>query len=437
MTGLWRTALLVSLMLFSARGASAQDRPPPPPPPKVSTDSGVELFMKEYYVSAIRALSNDLRRGLPPEEARETRAWLAEALRRDAFDSSSEWGMQDAVEEARAVVESSPACHARALLTLGDAYNPQVFTWDGASADSAFHYMQRAAACDPDDGNAWMSLWVEAIARADGPLAQEALERMWETEFWSPPTIALARWVLSDVPQDALLLAYGDGDTVPLEMLTRVEGFRPDVTVVNVSLAGYPPAARGYAALYGLPLPDSIETFESRYDARGSMRQYPTNVYWLSDHVIDYWLAESAAGRFRPVVAAPTMDRAVLANKTGVIYRGAYAEPDPASGVDPERVQTDVESFARSLAELRGDDFAGPAASAQDRSPVRHGAESYAYVPLYSLLWLAYEHATLDSPEASNTAFADAEAFARGAGLGGDPAIARYRENIDRLNASR
>lgn len=44
--------------------------------------------------------------------------------------------------------------------------------------------------------------------------------------------------VLSSVPQGGLLVTYGDNDTFPLWYIQMVETFRPDVIVVNSSLAG-------------------------------------------------------------------------------------------------------------------------------------------------------------------------------------------------------
>jgi hypothetical protein len=45
-----------------------------------------------------------------------------------------------------------------------------------------------------------------------------------------------ARDLLEPLPQDAILLTNGDNDTLPLWYLQQVEGIRPDVAVINLSL---------------------------------------------------------------------------------------------------------------------------------------------------------------------------------------------------------
>ncbi|HEX8385458.1 MAG TPA: hypothetical protein VF576_04700, partial [Rubricoccaceae bacterium] len=72
------------------------------------------------------------------------------------------------------------------------------------------------AVVDSLDGNALVQSWRDAAVADDSPAQREALRRLDALGFWPPPVVALARWTLASVPPDAVLLAQGDGDALPL-----------------------------------------------------------------------------------------------------------------------------------------------------------------------------------------------------------------------------
>lgn len=359
------------------------------------------------------------------------RAWLAEALRRagqtEPVDSVA---LAEAVAVARGVIDDD-ACHAHAHHVLGDALNPQFADWPAADADAAWHHMQRAVACDPDDGNAWMSVWVEAYTRGDAEAAGRALRAQRRIGFWTPPTLAFARWTLANAPPDAILLTNGDGDTLPMEIVRHAEGFRPDVAIVNVSLLDVPAVARRVAEEEGLPLFESIEIYAPRYHKRGSTDTPEGRIYSLRDHMIDLWLAAWADGTLdRPIVATITIDPAILGTKTEVVDQGALLAPDEVTWFDAWAARDAFEG-------LDGGAFRGPLAHPAERSAVRL---AFPFDPgalvLFQMLQTAVSFAQVDDPETAETVYADAITFAQAAGRPDDPLIVTAREWIDEAGES-
>ena len=62
-----------------------------------------------------------------------------------------------------------------------------------------------------------------------------------------------ARALLQSAPTNAILFTYGDNDTFPLWYLQQVDGFRPDVTVICLSLAQTGWYVQQFETLYDLP----------------------------------------------------------------------------------------------------------------------------------------------------------------------------------------
>lgn len=352
-------------------------------------------------------------------------AWLAEALRRVGQTNGEEALVREAIGEARRVLADAP-CQAHAHLVLADAYNPQFLDWPGASSDSTAIRLHRAASCDPDDGNVWMSVWTEAVRRGEVDTEAEALHRLQALGFWTPPVLAFARWTLRQAPPDALLLTNGDADTVPLRLVQSVEGLRPDVAVVNVPLLDLPEVTRRVAASHGLPLPDAVETFEPRYDPRGSTATPDGRVYSLHDAVVDAWLAADADGTLgRPLIAAITIDPDVLGTKTEVADRAAHLAPADSFGFDATAAR-------EAVTDLDGAAFVGPLVSEGDRSPVRRVVPfDPAAIALFQILQTAVSLAQEGDAASAEVVYAQAVAFAAAAGRSDDRLVEIARQWID------
>lgn len=350
----------------------------------------------------------------------DARVLLADVLRRLGQRTDDPVRLAEAVAVARSVTESA-GCSAPAWTVLGDAYNPQFSSWPRAHADSTWDALREAVACDPDDGNAWLSFWTEADRRGDAIASDHALRELARVGFWTPPVRAYARWTLTAAPPDAVLLTNGDADTVPMRMLQAVGGLRTDVVVVNVPMLALPEVARRLAEVHALPLPDAVEAFEPRPDPRGSTETPDGRVYTLADYVLDHWLRYLE----RPLVGALSLDPAVLGTKTDVVDRGATLAPASAPGFDPEAARASFEG-------VDGGAFAGPVVSDGDRSPVRRaGLFDPGGLVLFQMLQTAVSFAEAGDAEAAETAYVHAVAFAEATGHADDPLVPTAREWID------
>lgn len=397
----------------------------PTSPAGVAFAEGWDEYTDLRVAAAIPHWREAVEQAGTPEASRALRAWLAEALRRAGQQPGDPALLAEAVYVARGVL-AEDACHAHAHLALADALNPQFFDWPDASSGATWVHLGRAVACDPDDGNAWTALWTEAARRGDTLQADRALEELARIGFWTPPAMAFARWTLRAAPRRAVLLTNGDADTVPMRIVQAAEGLRPDVAVVNVPMLDLSEVARRVAEAEGLPLPDAVETFEARYDARGSSDSPEGRLYTLRDAVLDAWLAASADGSLgRPLVAALTLDPGVLGTKTDLADLGALLVPAPTPGFDADAARL-------AFADLDGAAFLGPLVHPTDRSSVRR---AFPFDPgslvLFQMLQTAVTFAQALQPADAEAVLADAVDVAAAAGRPDDPLIATAREWID------
>ncbi|NUO79621.1 tetratricopeptide repeat protein [candidate division KSB1 bacterium] len=287
----------------------------------------------------------------------EAHVWLAETYRRLGKRN-------EAVKLARRTIALDP-CNSFAHAILGDAYNPIYSTWESVNADSTWTHLQKAVACDSTDGNAWVSIWSEAIHRGDLPMIKRALSAAFKSGFFTKAALAYNRWMLRHLPEQALLVTNGDMDTYPAVALQEAEGLRTDVAVVNRSLLNTASYTRFIRDHYKLPLPFP----DSQLDALGAFKDQQGNLITVSDQILQAWLQQKASGAFsRPIAFSVTVDPSFTnAIKDHLQMAGPFslwqAKPAPA--------MPDMAMLRSNLASIAPNDFAGPFASAQDRSPVR------------------------------------------------------------------
>lgn len=287
----------------------------------------------------------------------EAHAWLAETYRR--LEKKDE-----AVKMARRAIALDP-CNSFAHTILGDAYNPIYSTWEKASSDSTWTHLRKAVACDSTDGNAWVSIWSEAIRRSELPMMKRALPAAFRSGFFTTAALAYNRWMLRHLPAQALLVTNGDMDTYPAVALQEAESLRTDIAVVNRSLLNTASYARFIRDHYGLSLPFP----DSQLDALGAFKDQQGNLITVSDQILHAWLKQKASGAFsRPIAFSVTIDPSFT---NAIKNHLQMAGPFSLWQANPAQTTPDTAMLRSNLTGINAEDFTGPFASTQDRSPVR------------------------------------------------------------------
>jgi len=344
---------LLSLLVVSPVGAQE------------TSDTPLERGMAFYWANRMDSAAVyllDAARADPTDPDRW--AWLAEARRR-AGDQRA------ATAAARAALVLGP-CNAFAHGVLAEALNPMYSSWEGTDANVSWSHALAATRCDPSDGNAWLNVVFPAMQRGDRSTMDSALARLIETQFLQPPALAFSHWVLEALPPNAILITNGDMDTYPPLAVQVVEGFRPDVPVINASLLNTNWYGDSVAVRYGLPSVSSVHG-----DASAGA--------WGLE-VAASWVRASVAGTLqRPVALAPSVSEDLRKGLPGSWqYAGTHWLLVP-TGTSP----TDTASLRAALRHIDSTVWRGPSTSEQDRSPIRRQASrSLPIMPLLAALRL-------------------------------------------------
>jgi hypothetical protein len=259
--------------------------------------------------------------------------------------------------------------HAFAHTVLADVFNPQYSTWHRVDAESTWFHLREAVNYDQGDGNAWSSLWVQAVLKQDEDMAHTAAVNMIDSGFLAAPVLAYNRWQLENLPANAILLTNGDMDTYPSVALQEKEGLRPDVVIANLSLLNLNPYVERLADRYDVPLPVGADQLESLKPRRGDKGK----IELVSGQIVSGWMEMQERGELsRPLCAALTVAELDFAPGAGerTVYCGSYYEIMPT----PVEAATDIARLEQSLAAIDAGNFEGAFTTIIDRSPVRRAA---------------------------------------------------------------
>jgi len=316
-------------------------------------DSGLVVFRASRFEDALPLFQ----RAVTDSPAHVVaRCWLAETRRRSGRQ-------EDAARDARAALALDP--HSSfAHTVLADCYDPAMSGWAGASADSAWTHIRQAAADDPRNGEAWLSVWKHSVARGDSAREKESLEALGSIGYFTPAVIAYNRWQLEFLPPKAVLLTRGDTDTYPSAMLQTSSSVRPDVAIVNLGLLNWPDYAKAIARRAGLPLPARIDSSKAPRDSVAGAG--PS----ASDKIVSSWADSVKRGAFpRPLSVAASAARigetpALLGRLTLV---GPFYDVARDTGAAPD----DLARLRTTVAAIDPQSYAGPWTSDLDQGSIR------------------------------------------------------------------
>jgi tetratricopeptide (TPR) repeat protein len=350
--------------------------------PHTNTEEALALYHEDKLEQARPLLEQIVadREGDAP-----ARAWLAETYRR--------LGMKDAAIRMAGEALQRDACNSFAHTVIADACRRLPGAAELSDTDTTWVHLCEAVECDSTDGNAWASIWCEAILREKFNLMHESVRRMKESSFLTPAALAYGRWMLRTLPQDAILITNGDMDTYPPLAVQVAEGYRRDVAVVERGVLGTSQFQRFVRNDLGVPLPNEESNIESSADTEighGSIHD-------RSRRIFDGWLEQGADNSLeRPITVAVTVDKSYY-HRAEDHFR--YAGPFLLWQSTPVDGTPDTTALAACLAGFHPEDFIGPWVSFQDRSPVRRIQAKRLAVNVTAAA-LAYAEALIDADRA-------------------------------------
>jgi tetratricopeptide (TPR) repeat protein len=382
---------------------------------EAALERGIELFLMGELEEALKVLDASAKISAENPDAH---AWHAECLRRlKKYDA--------AADAAYMALDLDPE-HAFAHTVLADLFSPQYSSWGRVDADSTWYHLHHAVKFDRLDGNAWSSLWVQAMTRHDDELARKAAVNMIDSGFLSAPLLAYNRWQLEHLPENAILLTNGDMDTYPSVALQAKEGLRQDVVIANLSLLNVPAYVAHLADRYDIPLPVERERLDSMAPRRGERGE----VELVSKQIVSGWMDMQERGDLpRPLCAAVTVADLDFAPDAAerTVYCGSYYEIMPA----PADVETDMARLEQSLGTVDAVDFQGSFTTVVDRSPVRQaGTHKIATNVTAAMIRYVQALAGEERWDEAYTALARAEEYDSGIQAAGT-----YTEHMDSLSA--
>jgi hypothetical protein len=279
-------------------------------------------------------------------------AWLAETYRR--------LGLKKTALSALKI----DSCNSHAHTVIADTCHG-IPGAQRSDSDTTWIHINKAIACDSGNGNAWMFLCGEAMLRGKYDVMQRSARKLKESGFLTESILAYGHWMISTLPDSAILITNGDMDTFPLLALQTADGFRTDVTVVEKQWLGLKPYLIYLRDYNSVPLPFR----ETRIDSLYKSMEFPHNMLALADSIFTNWLLWKTSGTFsRPIAIAITVSEDFYSKVNDHLrYSGAYLlwQSDIVNDV------TDTLALRKSLSGIQIGNFAGKWVSKWDYSPIR------------------------------------------------------------------
>jgi tetratricopeptide (TPR) repeat protein len=185
-------------------------------------------------------------------------------------------------------------------------------------------------------------LWCNYMATGQLTKARGQIAELGRRHYFPPALQSMAHNMLVDLDSSAVIFTNGDNDTYPLYALQEAEGFRTDVSVVNLSLLNLQTVAALWRDSLGVSISLTDEELAELKPQRGEDGGAVTPSDLLVADIVEHAPAAGRPVYFAATVyqdrLAPYQDRLVL---EGFAYR--VADQPVTKPVDIERMAKNVQ----------------------------------------------------------------------------------------------
>lgn len=255
--------------------------------------------------------------------------------------------------------------NAFAHLILGKSLLPHYTETDTTKSDSSWSHYMLSIEYDSTNPNIWIEIWGESIRRQNYNYWKTSVKKLYETDFLTSAALEYGRWMLRTLPQNSILLTYGDMDTYPPQALQEVENFRKDVTIVEIGLLNLKWSLKFLRDYCNVPLPFT----NPEIDDLSPVYENDEKAVSVADQLFFNWIKEIKSGEFkRPLIIAPSVAEEFYSKyKDYISFSGSHFI------VNSKKVDNflNMAKIEESLNGLTNSDFSGPWASDKDLSPIR------------------------------------------------------------------